>query len=101
MGKVATVATFYFDYEEISEGTERVERLTELTEKVKRGYDSLVRVLEDNKPKIEEFLRAFDRWTRGIESIRENGDIARRKLSEDIDEYGYPRLQPMAWPIAA
>jgi len=101
MGKVATVATFYFDYQEISEGTERVEKLTELTEKAKRGYDSLVKVLEDNKPRIEEFLRAFDRWTRGIESIRQNGDIARRKLSEDIDEYGYPRLQPMAWPIAA
>ena len=101
MGKVATAATFYFDYEEISEGTERVEKLKEVTERVKTGYDSLVKFLEDNKPKIQQLLATFDRWARAIEDIRKTGDIARKRLSEEIAEYGYPRVQPMAWPVAA
>jgi uncharacterized membrane protein YciS (DUF1049 family) len=101
MGKVATVATFYFDYEEISEGTERVEKLKELTEKVKSGYDSLVKVIEDNKIKIEQFLRAFERWTQNIEKTREANDTARKQLKDDMAEYQYSMTRPMAWPDAA
>jgi hypothetical protein len=101
MGKVATVATFYFDYEEISEGEDRAEKLRELTEKVKRAYDSLVKVLQDNQSKIQQFLGAFDRWTRAIEGIRQNTDTYRKKLSDDMNEFGYSPAKIVSWPDAA
>ena len=101
MGKVATVATFYFDYEEIAEGTERVEKLRELTEKLKTSYDALVQVIEDNKPKIMQFLAAFDSWVNAIEATRKNNDEARKTLAEDMAEYQYPLTKPVPWPDAA
>lgn len=101
MGKVATVATFYFDYEEIAEGTERVEKLKDLTEKVKNGYDSVVQVIEDNKPKIMQFLRTFERWMQAIEGTRKANDQARNRLAEDVSEYHYPTGKPLPWPDAA
>jgi hypothetical protein len=100
-GHVATAATFYFDYKEIGEGDERVEKLTELTETAKRAYDSLLRVLEDNKSKIEQFFASFERWTKAIESMRETTDNCREKLADDMTEAGYSINQSMAWPDAA
>jgi hypothetical protein len=100
MGKVATAATFYMDYQEISEGSERVEKLVELTEKVKRGHEALVKVIEDNKPKLMQFLAAFDRWTKRIEDIRLTAGNTRKALADDIVEFGYSRVQPLAWPIS-
>ena len=101
MGKAATLATFYFDYEEISEGEERVEKLKELTEKVKRGYDGLTKVLDDNKVKIQQFLLAFERWMKAIEGIRTGTDGYRQRLSDDMDEFGYSVRQVVSWPDAA
>jgi hypothetical protein len=101
MGKVATVATFYFDYEEISEGEDRVEKLTELTERVKRGYDGLVKALNDNKVRIQQFLLAFERWMNVIEDIRAQTDGYRERLSDDMDEFGYSVNKVTAWPDAA
>jgi hypothetical protein len=101
MGKVATAATFYFDYEEIAEGGDRAEKLRELTEGVKRGYDGLVRVLDDNKVRIQEFLLAFERWMKVIEDIRTKTDGFRERLSEDMGEFGYSVRKVIAWPDAA
>lgn len=101
MGKAATLATFYFDYEEISEGEERAEKLKELTEKVKRGYDGLTKVLDDNKVKIQQFLLAFERWMKAIEGIRTGTDGYRQRLSDHMDEFGYSVRQVVSWPDAA
>jgi hypothetical protein len=100
-GHVATAATFYFDYKEIGEGDERVEKLTELTEAAKRAYDSLLKTLEDNKSKIQQFFAAFERWTRAIESVRATTDSCRERLADDMNDAGYSIYQSMAWPDAA
>jgi hypothetical protein len=101
MGKVATAATFYFDYEEIAEGGDLVEKLTELTEAVKRGYDGLVKVLEDNKVRIYQFLLAFERWMKVVDGVRTETDGYRERLSEDMDEFGYSVHKDTTWPDAA
>jgi hypothetical protein len=101
MGKVATVATFYFDYEEISEGEDRVEKLKDLTERVKRSYDALVKVLADYKVKIQQFLMAFERWTKAIEDIRLSTDNYRKRLSEEMAQFNYSVNKTTNWPDAA
>lgn len=101
MGKAATAATFYFDYEEISESGDRAEKLRELTESVKRGYDGLVKVLEANKVRIHQFLLAFQRWMNVIEGIRTETDGYRERLSDDMDEFGYSVRKVTTWPDAA
>jgi nucleotide-binding universal stress UspA family protein len=101
MGKAATAATFYFDYEEISESGDRAEKLRELTESVKRGHDGLVKVLEANKVRIHQFLLAFQRWMNVIEGIRTETDGYRERLSDDMDEFGYSIRKATTWPDAA
>jgi hypothetical protein len=94
-GKVATVATFYFDYKEIAEGTELVDRLKERTEKLKKAHDELVKVIQDNKPKIRQFLRTYERWMLSIESTRVTAANVRKALAKDITRYGYS--PPIVW----
>jgi uncharacterized membrane-anchored protein YhcB (DUF1043 family) len=96
-GKVATVATFYFDFKEIGEGEERVEKLTELTKEVKEAYDKLIKVLDENRPKLNLFLANFQKWMQAIESISMTAANIRRALSDDIARYGYNRGSAAMW----
>ena len=96
-GKVATIATFYFDYEEVSESKEKVEKLRELTEKVKDAYDKLTETLEKNKARLDKFLMDFERWTQAVDSIRLTADNVRKALNDEISKAGYSRTQPKMW----
>jgi hypothetical protein len=94
---VATVATFYFDYKEIAEGTEVVEKLTELTEKVEKAHEDLRKVIADNRPMINQFLAAYERWMRKIDDIRITGGNTREALGQDMTRYGVSRTAPVVW----
>jgi hypothetical protein len=98
-GRAAIAVTFYFDAEELAEGYERVNQLKELLEKVQDAYTKLVRVIEDNKPMLEKFLAAFDRWTQTIESIRKTAGNVRGALSDEMAKAGYGQTQVMVWSL--
>ena len=97
-GKAATAAKFYFDVDELLEGYERLDKLKELIEKVKHAYDRLIKVIEDNKPKLQQFLFAFDRWMRSIEDARVAVAKTRQTLYDEMSRYGYDYRHTMVWP---
>jgi hypothetical protein len=102
-GKVATVATFYFDVEEIAEGSERVEKIKELITEAKKAHDELLLVIRNGEPRLRQFAIALERVMTAIGNARDQADATRDELTQDIRQFRYDtrRGHPLPWPIAA
>jgi len=99
-GRVATAATFYFDVHEMSESSEKVEKIEKVMEEAKAAYDKLQRTIADNKPKLRQFLAAYDRWILAIDSIRETAANTRNALKADMAAARYDARRVYPWPMA-
>src|SRR6185437_5059303 len=96
-GKVATVATFWFDHQELGEGVERVERIKDLLEETKRAYDSLKMVIATNRPKLEQFMLGYERWMTSIKGAVDTAANMRRQLYDDMTAIGYSSIGTFIW----
>ncbi len=96
-GKVATVATFYFDHEELAEGVERVERIKDLLEETRRAYDSLKMVISTNRPKLEQFMLGYERWMTSIKGAVDTAGNMRRQLYDDMTAMSYSSIGTFIW----
>ncbi|MEP7076027.1 MAG: hypothetical protein ABI878_09460 [Acidobacteriota bacterium] len=99
VGTAATAATFYFDAKEISETSERAEKLKEIFEKVKESYDKLQKLLDDNKPRIKDFLLALERWLQAVDDVRMTAANARSARTSDMTAAKYDPHKTLTWPI--
>ena len=98
-GNAATVATFYFDVEEIAEGSERVDKIKELIAEAKKAYDELIFVIQKNEPKLRQFEMVFQRVMISIGDARSEANMIRDQLMRDIQQYGYDTRNATAWPF--
>jgi hypothetical protein len=88
-GKAAVVATVYLDVHEAFEASERVDKIEELIEKMNQALEKLISLIEKNKPRLQQFLFSFDRWTRAIEDIRLTAANVRNARNEEMTRARY------------
>jgi hypothetical protein len=104
LGKGATVGIFYLDLLEITETREHAAELSEALKETQHAYDDLREEIGKAKPKLALLYTLVQQWTREIEALRMDADLARKAFSEDKAELAWPRNyypgQPMLWKFS-
>lgn len=88
-GRVATVAGFAFDANEIMAGHRNVGTIEEAMSRGKRAYSALVAEIVKHKPTLQRFLMDYRRWQAAIRSVRETASGVRDALTDELRRTGY------------